>query len=293
LTSIDVAKLRDEYSGPHELVRASDGATLFVRRWEAEGKSRASVLLLHGITGYSGPYGQMVAQGLAASGYDVFGMDLRGHGLSDGRRGDYPSGERFRLDLAETLALVKPKSRKLVVMGHSLGALSAVVATKNNPQSVDGLILASVARKIRTGVYPKPSASATIKTLIGITFLHGTPLIEYSRRGQMGRDDPLFDFRYSARFYSVLYGASALKVVRMFQSGFVDSTNLDLGGKLGVPLLVAVGDSDELFPVDGAKEFYESIPCDDKEFVVLPRTKHAAWPNDAYVPIAAWLEKKF
>lgn len=292
MAAVDVEKLRREYTGPHELVRASDGKTLFVRRWDAQ-DPRASVLILHGITAHSGPYGPMVAEQLAESGYDVFGMDLRGHGFSDGRRGDYPSMERLVKDLTETLALVKSRSRRLVVMGHSLGALSAVVATKNSPRDVDGLVLVSAARKIRTGVFPRPSAAATLKTLAGVALFHGTPLIEYSRRGQIGLDDPLFNFRYSARFYSVLYGASAMKVVRMLSSGLIDSPNLRFDGKLAVPLLVAIGDMDELFPTDGAREFFDSVDCDDKEFLVIPSMKHAVWPGEAYVPFAGWLRRKF
>jgi alpha-beta hydrolase superfamily lysophospholipase len=291
--SIDVARLRAEYKGPHELVKTSDDKTLFVRRWNAEGEAKVSVLIFHGITGYSGPYGPMVAEQLAAAGYDVFGLDLRGHGLSDGRRGDYPSEERLLKDIGETLALVKSKSNKLVVMGHSLGALPAIVATKNHPEEINGLVLVSAAKKIRTGVYPKPKAGATLKTLLGVAILKGTPLIEYSREGQVGIDDPLFNFRYSARFYTVLYGAGALEVTRMLGSGLVDTPNINFNEKLKIPLFVAVGEHDELFTADGVKEFCDGFDCDDKEFHVIPGARHAVWPKNAFTPLVEWLAKKF
>ena len=290
---VDVALLRREYNGPHELVNTSDGKTLFVRRWNAGREAKVSVLIFHGITGYSGPYGPIVAEQLAASGYDVFGLDLRGHGLSDGRRGDYPSEKRLGSDIAETLALVKSKSDRLVVMGHSLGALPAIIATKNQPDEVSGLVIVSAAKKVRTGVYPKPSTGAMLRTLLGVAILRGTPLIEYRREGQIGIDDSLFNFKYSARFYAVLYGAGALRVMRMLGSGMIDTPNLDLGGKLRVPLFVAVGDHDELFTVDGAKEFCDGICCDDKEFHVIPGAKHSVWPKDAFTPLVDWLAKKF
>src|SRR5271157_2032479 len=127
MADIDVARLRQEYQGPHELVTTSDGKTLFVRRWNSKGEAPVSVLIFHGITGYSGPYGPMVAEQLSSAGSDVFALDLRGHGLSDGKRGDYPSHERLVKDLTETVAFVRSKSKKLVVMGHSLGVLAAVV----------------------------------------------------------------------------------------------------------------------------------------------------------------------
>lgn len=292
MTNIDVVRLRAEYTGPHDLVTTSDGRTLFVRRWDAKG-APVSVLIIHGITAYSGPYGPMVAEQLSQAGYEVSGVDLRGHGLSDGRRGDYPSEERLVKDLSETIAFLKPKSRKLVVMGHSLGALAAIVAVNNRPQDIDGLVLVSAAKKVRTGVYPKPKTSAMLKTLLGVAILRGSPLIEYRREGQVGLDDPLFNFHYSARFYSVLYGAGALKVMGMLRSGLIDSPNLSLGRKLNIPLFVAVGDQDELFAVEAAREFCEGIDCDDKEFHVVKGARHAVWPKDSFTPLVDWLGKKF
>ncbi len=109
----------------------------------------------------------------------------------------------------------------------------------------------------------------------------------------MGIDDPLFNFKYSARFYTVLYGAGALRVMRMLGSGMVESPNLDFGGKLLVPLFVAVGDHDELFTTDGAREFCDGINCDDKEFHVIPGARHALWPKDAFTPLVDWLARKF
>jgi alpha-beta hydrolase superfamily lysophospholipase len=289
----DVARLRADYSGPHELVKTSDGKSLFVRRWDAKGESPVSVLILHGITGYSGPYGPMVAEALCSAGHNVFGMDLRGHGLSDGRRGDYPSAERLALDLSETIDLVRGESRKLVVFGHSLGVLSAIIALRHRRSAIDGLVLMSAARRVRTDAYAKPKASATLRAIIGASILRGTPLIEYRRRGMLGTDDPLFDFMYSARFYSALYGAGALEVARMFRSGVLDSPNLRLDGKLGVPLLVGVGDSDELFTVDAAREFCDAVDCDDKEFFVVAGGRHAAFPRGAWAPLMSWLQRKF
>ncbi len=293
MAGIDIAKLRVEYTGPHELVKASDGRTLFIRRWEAKGAPRVSVLILHGITAYSKPYGPMVAEMLSYSGVDVYGLDLRGHGLSDGRRGDYPSKEQLVNDLTSAVTLVRSKSKKLVVMGHSLGALAAIVAVKNNLQAVDGLAIVSAARKIRTGVYPKPKTGAMLKTLLGVGLLRGTPLIEYRREGQVGLDDPLFNFSYSARFYTVLYGAGALKVMRMLGEGLIDSPNLMFDAKLQIPLFAAVGDQDELFTAEGVKEFCDGIDCDDKEFHAIQGMRHAVWPKDAMAPLAAWLAQKF
>jgi alpha-beta hydrolase superfamily lysophospholipase len=292
MSQIDVSRLRAEYKGPHELVTTSDGSTLFVRRWNPKGDARASILILHGITAYSGPYGPLVAEQLAEAGYSVYGMDLRGHGLSDGRRGDYPSRDRFVKDLKETISLVRSKSQKLVLMGHSLGPLSAIAAV-NAGEAADGLVLVSIARKIRMGVYAKPTKTALLRILVGVAILRGMPAIDYRRPGQLGLDDPLFNFRYSVRFYTVLYGVGALEVIRALRSGTIDSPNLRFRQRFHGPLLVGVGSQDELFTTEAAKEFCDGLDSDDKEFFVAQGAHHATWPGDSWRPLLSWLEKKF
>jgi len=79
----------------------------------------------------------------------------------------------------------------------------------------------------------------------------------------------------------------------MLGSGMIDSPNLSFDGKLGVPLFVAVGEHDELFPADGVREFCDGIDCDDKEFHVIPGAKHAVWPEGSFTPLVEWLTRKF
>ncbi len=68
-------------------------------------------------------------------------------------------------------------------------------------------------------------------------------MIEYRRVGMRGIDDPLFNFKYSARFYSVMYGTGALAVSRMIGQGVINSPNLKFKmNRLQIPLLVGVGD---------------------------------------------------
>jgi acylglycerol lipase len=293
MANLDVASLRSNYKGPHELVRTSDGKTLFVRRWNAKETPTTSILIFHGITAYSGPYGPMIAETLAAAGYNVFGMDLRGHGFSDGKRGDYPSEARLIKDLEETIAAVKPKSTKLIVLGHSLGVLSAIVAANHSRKELDGLILLSAAKKVRIGAYQRPKAGEMLKLLFALSLFRGTPLINYRREGMLGLDDPLFNFKYSARFYSVMYGAGALAVSRMFQKGLIDSPHMKFTGKLEMPLLVGGGELDELFTPQYVKEFFEEIPCDHKQYFVVPGARHAVFPKDAWGKLLSWLDMNF
>lgn len=176
----------------------------------------------------------MIAEELSEWGLTVYGMDLRGHGFSDGTRGDHPSRDRLVKDLSETISLVRAGSNSLIVLGHSLGVWAAFVAENNSSKDIDGLILLRDAPK--TGVHPKPKTNVVLKTSMGVTLLRGTTLIDYCRGGMIGPDDPLFNFKYSARFYTVLLGRGALAVSRMVSSGYIDSPDLRFAaGKLKVP----------------------------------------------------------
>ncbi|MBD3350385.1 MAG: hypothetical protein GF364_02760, partial [Candidatus Lokiarchaeota archaeon] len=52
---VDVVKLRNEFEGPHHLIKASDGAFLFLRAWvpKPDSEKDVAILILHGITAYS------------------------------------------------------------------------------------------------------------------------------------------------------------------------------------------------------------------------------------------------
>lgn len=293
LPRLDVARLRAEFREPHDLVQTSDGKVLFLRRWDSTVPSTTAFLVLHGITAYSGPYGPLLAREVAVGGFPVYGLDLRGHGLSDGRRGDIPSHERLVADLGEALAYVRTRVPRVVLLGHSLGALNAIAAVNAFPERIDGLALVSAARRVRPGVYGKPTGKALLKTLLGVGLLRHTPLIEYRRAGMTGAGDPLFNFAYSARFMSDLYGAPALQVARMFREGDLDSPNLRFREKLRVPLLVGVGEQDELFSADAVRAFFDSIDAGDKEFIVVPGAKHAVFPPGSWGPLVGWARRKF
>ena len=287
-----VAKLRDDFKEPHELLKASDGEIIFLRRWPGLSEARPAILILHGITGYSEPYGKLMATELTASGFNVFGMDLRGHGRSDGRRGDYPSRERLTKDLCETMAFLKGRYSKVIVLGHSLGVLAAIVAVNACPENVDGMILLSAGKQVKPGAYAKPPISVALKTFLGITLFQGSRLIEYRRKGMGGQDDPLFNFRYTARFYSTLYGVSAWSVVRMLGKNRIDSPNL-VTADLGIPVLVGVGDQDELFEVESAQALFDSVRSKKKEFFVVPGGHHAFFPKGSWGPVIEWLGKNY
>ena len=254
---IDVKKLREDFKEPYDLVNTSDGKTLFLRKWESKNPSNKAILILHGITAYSGPY-KMFADAISKTGFTAVGLDLRGHGLSDGIRGDYPSKERLIKDLVETISFLKKQFSTLLIFGHSLGVLNALIVKKNSNEKIDGLILLSAGKTIKPGVYKSPSILQKLKILFSSLFSPSKPVINYYREGISGLDDPIFNFKYTLRFMRL-----------------VSIKDLDLTEEIECPIILGVGEHDEIFSVESAQSLLDEIPCKDKKFFIMSGAKHA------------------
>lgn len=271
-----ISKLREEYEAPHHLITTSDNKILFLRAWEPQTTPKEiAILIFHGITAYSGPYG-MIAEPLSKEGYSVFGLDLRGHGLSDGNRGDYPSKQRLIKDFSETIAFLKQKFPILILFGHSLGVVSAIVAINHCLEDINGTILVSAARTARPGVYPPISTLNKLRILFNSLLFPSKPVVSYYREGMTGLNDPLFNFRYTLRFMKIF-----------------SAKGLQFPEKLDFPVFVSLGEHDELFTVEAAREFLNEIPSDNKEFYVVPGAKHAEFPEGSWKQLVTWLKTNF
>jgi acylglycerol lipase len=279
LIELQVPKLREQFKGPHYLINTSDGKILFLRVWEPSVPSKVAVLVFHGITGYSGFY-NTIGMPVSEAGYTVLGLDLRGHGLSDGKRGDYPSKQRLLKDISETISFVKMKFPVLILLGHSLGNLVALEALQQQIQDVNGAIFMSIGRFIKPDAYPPISFGQKMKTLFKIIFQYGKPVMKYYREGMVGTNDPLFNFQYTPRFLMIL---NANRFIKKFK--FTETYNF--------PVLVAVADGDEIFSVEAARAFYDEIICANKDFHVIPNAKHAEYPEGSWKQLIAWLHKNY
>ena len=280
ITPEQAAQLRQTYTGPHHLITTTDGETLFLRQWTPDSippaKKGIAVLIFHGFTAYSGPYA-MAGIPISAAGYTTFGLDYRGHGLSGGNRGDTPGKDRFIADLAESVKYVESLGfSKVVVLGHSLGVASAICATDAVPNEVAGLILLSGAYEGRKGLSNPPSLLQKTRILASSIVRPSYPAVEYYRDGMTVSPDTLFNFRYTLRFLTMM-----------------DVKQLRLPKDLNIPVLVGVGDKDELFEVDKVRAFYDSIPGNKKEFLIMKGATHAKIARENWEEVVDWLDRTF
>lgn len=113
-------------------IKTSDGKILNGILFKAEG-SKGLIFYLHGNAGSLRTWGE-VAKTYINLGYDVFMLDYRGYGKSEGSI----NGQRqifIDIQTAYTELKIKYPENKMIVVGYSIGTgLAAKVASANNPK---------------------------------------------------------------------------------------------------------------------------------------------------------------
>ena len=238
---------------------AADGTPLHVREWVAAGEPWADLLIVHGIGEHSGRY-ERTGRLLAAPGIHVQAFDLRGHGLSGGRRVYVRRWDDFLDDVEVRLAAIREPGRPLVLFGHSMGALIALTYACSDRPAPDLLVLS--APPLQAAVPGWQRVLAPILGRVAPTVVLANPITA----DQLARDpavgvayfaDPLVQPRSTARLGAQLF--SAMK-----------RANAQLG-QLKIPTLVIHGGEDTLVPTAGS-EVLATLPGVERR--VFPGLHH-------------------
>ena len=119
----------------HQNIASADGTQLHISTWEPA-EYRHTLLITHGLAEHMGRY-QHVAEFFTAAGYRVVGLELRGHGDSEGKRGHVDAWARYGEDLAAALAHI---GAPCVVLAHSMGGLVVLDHLRSLPHTPTGVI---------------------------------------------------------------------------------------------------------------------------------------------------------
>ena len=119
------ARYADPVQSERGTLERPDGTRLATVSWRPDGGAppAGQVVLVHGFGEYTGRYGHVAAH-LTGHGYAVHALDLRGHGLSTGRRGHIGRWQEYRDDLAAFVDHAREGDGAALhtfVYGHSLG----------------------------------------------------------------------------------------------------------------------------------------------------------------------------
>ena len=242
------------------------GWSLAYRLWRPPSSPRCLVVLVHGFGEHGGRY-EPLAQALTALGIAVAAPDLRGHGRSQGVRGDIDRFSRYAQDLqafTDAVALPWAGQPRFAIFGHSFGGLVAIHWAARHPTALDRLIVQSplidvgfpVPRwKIRLGEWLSrwlPRTRLSIN-LDAAALTHDAAIVAAYRC------DPLVHDRISARAYQALVVA--------------EQEALASAPRLRVPTLLFCGEEDHVVSVAAARRWFKRLTC-EKRLVSFPGAYH-------------------
>lgn len=265
-----------------------DGLELYYQRWYPDSAPRASIAILHGLGGHSGmsTYTHLINH-LVPLGYSLYGLDLRGHGRSQGRRGSINKWEDYRSDLRMLLQLINrtESNQSIFLLGQSLGGLIVLEYALHYHQEVQGVIVSAPSLSV-------PNMSPILITLLKVLspiwpHLSLSPNFDLSgvsrdpEEVKKVLDDPLTDPKVSPRL--AVETLSALHWTQAHASDFQ------------APLLLIHGAADPLLPPEGSQTFFRHVNFEDKTLKLYEGGFHQAFIDinrqQVLVDIAQWLDQ--
>jgi alpha-beta hydrolase superfamily lysophospholipase len=269
-------------------LQSADGLELYYQRWYPDTEPRARIAILHGIGGHSGQstYNHLIHH-LMPMGYALYGLDLRGHGRSEGRRASINRWEEYRSDLRLLLQRIKGtgSDQPVFLLGQSLGGLIVLEYALRYQRDVQGVIAAAPALSV-------PNTSpvlATLAKLLSPVLPHlvispNFDLSGFSRdpeEVQKLLDDPLTDPRGSPRL-----AVETLSALEWTQAHAAD---------LQMPLLLIHGDADPITPAEGSLAFFKNVKIEDKALKLYEGGYHQAFIDSnreqVLADVAEWLDQ--
>jgi alpha-beta hydrolase superfamily lysophospholipase len=266
-------------------ISAADGTMLYVTDYLLPAsQALGSVVLMHGLGEHSGRY-RHVAAFFNECGLSVRCYDHRGHGRSQGKRGDVINGDPI---LQDAEIIIDDFSARFYeppfLFGHSMGGLFAARFALARMSQLRGLILSSPALSLRLSAFQ----ARMLKVMHALAPSIGVPnglspsfLSHDAKVVAAYRADPLVHGKISARLLR-----SMLTSIDYCQAR---------AGSLAIPTVMLVAGDDRLVDPEGSRRFFAHLPSGIAQLHVYDGMYHEIFNElDSQRPFAdlkMWLEQ--
>jgi acylglycerol lipase len=231
-----------------------------------------------------------VGEALTQAGYHLVGFDLRGHGLSEGKRGHTPSFGHLLDDVQRFLQAVKDQmdhhNLPIFLYGHSLGGTIAINFGLQRQPNLTGMIVTSPSLALAFEPSKAKIAAAKIMAKLMPTFAmkNGLETEALSR-----------DIRVVKAYNDDVYVHDALSArlgLDMLESG---QSALQNAPAWNLPLLLMHGTADRITSHKASQQFAETAGT--KVDLVLWENAYHEIHNDldnqdVILQITTWLDEK-
>jgi alpha-beta hydrolase superfamily lysophospholipase/SAM-dependent methyltransferase len=245
-----------------------DGAELFYRAWLPAQPARRALLLFHRGHEHSARWQETVAA-LGLEEVAVFAWDARGHGHSPGERG---SAENLGAVIRDVEAFVQHVAKhhqipveNMVVMAHSVGAVTVAAWVHDYAPAIRGLILAVPAFRVKLYL---PFAVPLLRLQ---QKLFGRGYVKSYVKAKMLTHDPQQAAAYQAD--GLIFRQIAINILLDL---YDTSTRLMAdAGAITVPTLMLTAGADWVVKPSAQQKFFDRLSSPIKQLEILPGFYHA------------------
>lgn len=262
--------------------KMTDGFNLFYRCWKASGEIERLVVGIHGGGDHSGNF-RVIGPQLASDGNQVYAFDLRGFGNSQEEelpRGDTRNFKRHLQDIEDAIRHVRKShpSKKVYVLGYSMGGCYALWYAARYPDFLDGLVLAAPALMVRTLSTRKTSIVLLFANLFVPRRMFDVLKSSYAE----GRDPEALKLLLQdpSSTWKLSYGYLA-NIKTLMDRALENASHVEK------PTLILQGDADVSTQPYGAKRLYEIMRTRDKSIQTFPDADHRLYEIFSPVPLHA------
>jgi len=265
-----------------------ENQSIYFQSWLPDNPAKAVLLIVHGLNEHCGRYDHF-SDFFVNEGFAVYGMDLIGHGKSDGTRSYVKDFTNYINDLIlylEKIKQLQPGS-PIFLIGHSMGGLIGSLFLIDHPGQVAGAVLSGPVVQIPDDVTPLFIALGKVVSFVfpklGLLKIDLSGLSRDPDVVQAYKDDP---FVNSGKFTARV----SAEMTRSFDRV------ADEGSRIKDPVLILHGGSDRIVNPTCSHFLYALISSEIKEKIIYDSYYHEIY-NDpghekVFEDVSSWINNQ-
>ena len=265
-----------------------ENQSIYFQSWLPDNPAKAVLLIVHGLNEHCGRYDHF-SDFFVNEGFAVYGMDLIGHGKSDGTRSyvkDFTNYINDQILYLEKIKQLQPGS-PIFLIGHSMGGLIGSLFLIDHPGQVAGAVLSGPVVQIPDDVTPLFIALGKIVSFVfpklGLLKIDLSGLSRNPDVVQAYKDDPLVNSgKFTARV--------SAEMTRSFDRV------ADEGSRIKDPVLILHGGSDRIVNPACSHFLYALVSSEIKKIIIYDDFYHEIY-NDpghekVFEDVSSWINNQ-
>jgi pimeloyl-ACP methyl ester carboxylesterase len=276
------------YKSENRFFAVRDNKNIFANRFAKQ--SENTIILIHGVGSNAYMFNKTAGLLQEATQAEVYAIDLRGHGQSEGNSGDVDYINQYVDDLADIISTIRKEkpNGKIIIAGHSMGGGVALrYAMAKQYEQPDGFLLFAPLIGHNSPALPQiqgtekideePFMKIHIERIIGLTMLNEIENHDYDSL-------PVLFFNLPEAVPLRKYSHRANK--SMTPDNYVAGLK-----SVNKPMLVIMGSEDEAFSPEATKEAI--LTNSNGAFQMIDKASHNGVRHNgqSFIFIKDWFSK--